>query len=523
MPPVALLQPLPPLDIIVVEMGTVKSSAIERMKSTYKKHGYPPRHKLYNKSAQIHHTSVQKHNGNTKNNNSENTKLIHLTPQQFQVLAYLFKSHNLNDSSTSAQKSSIRSMGTLQDISSTTRVLKFTTPPFKNTMEIPKTIILKIPNPFILHHSSFMFWHISSKATIYMTPLPRLKFITLDLFEQTIHLQKSTIRSMGTLQDISSTTRVLKFTTPPFKNTMEIPKTIILKIPNPFILHHSSFMFWHISSKATIYMTPLPRLKFITLDLFEQTIPLQDTQTKEKIFIVKLTGGLYVSDFSSTLPTYTLDLLTEVGMLNCAPMPTPMAHSFLLTIQGDQLNDEDASSYRRLIGRLIYLTNTRPDITFSINNATCPESRKSITGYSVYFGNSIISWKSKKQQTVSRSSSKVEYRALATATCELQWLTYVFQDLHISIVQLAIVYCDNRSAIQIASNQVFHEHTKHIEIDCHIVRDKISNGLLKLLPISTTQQATDLFTKPFAPATLKYLHTKLGMINIYSQFEGDEN
>ncbi|WVZ17541.1 hypothetical protein V8G54_010523 [Vigna mungo] len=266
---------------------------------------------------------------------------------------------------------------------------------------------------------------------------------------------------------------------------------------------------------------------------------------------------------------YTLDLVTEAGMLNCAPMPTPMAHSSRLTSEGDLLNDEDASSYRRLIGRLIYLTNTRPDITFSVNNlnqfvsvpttihqqaanrilrylkgspgndiflqtnsihqlkaysdsdwATCPESRKSITGYSIYFGNSIISSKSKKQQTVSRSSSEAEYRALANVTCEIQWLTYILQDLRISIVQPAIVYCDNRLAIQIATNQVFHERTKNIEIDCHIVREKINNGLLKLLPISTNEQAVDLFTKPLAPSTFKYLKSKLGMTDIYSQLEG---
>ncbi|XP_014496773.1 uncharacterized protein LOC106758354 [Vigna radiata var. radiata] len=254
------------------------------------------------------------------------------------------------------------------------------------------------------------------------------------------------------------------------------------------------------------------------------------------------------------------------------PMPTPMAHSSRLTSQGDLLNDEDASSYRRLIGLLIYLTNTRLDITFSVNNlsqfvsspitlhqqaahrilrylkgspgngillhnnntnqlkaysdsdwATCPESRKSITGYSIYFGNSIISWKSKKQQTVSKSSAEAEYRALATITCELQWLTYILHDLCILAVQPALIYCDNRSAIQIASNQVFHECNKHIEIDCHIVKDKLNDGLLKLLPISTTEQGANLFTKPLAPAVFKYLHSKLGMTNIYSQLKGDDN
>ena len=104
--------------------------------------------------------------------------------------------------------------------------------------------------------------------------------------------------------------------------------------------------------------------------------------------------------------------------------------------------------------------------------AGCQDSRKSTTGFLVYFGSSLVSWQSKKQSTVSRSSSEAEYRALASTTCELQWLTYLLQDFRITFIEPATLYCDNQSAIQIATNPVFHERTKHIEIDCHIVRHK---------------------------------------------------
>lgn len=85
------------------------------------------------------------------------------------------------------------------------------------------------------------------------------------------------------------------------------------------------------------------------------------------------------------------------------------------------------------------------------------------------------------------------YRALGAATCELQWILYLLKDLHVSLIKPPVRYCDNQSAIHIAANPVFHERTKHLEIDCHLVREKMQAGIMKLLPVSSKDQLADFF------------------------------
>jgi hypothetical protein len=121
-------------------------------------------------------------------------------------------------------------------------------------------------------------------------------------------------------------------------------------------------------------------------------------------------------------------------------------------------------------------------------------------------GNSLISWKAKKQSTVSRSSSESEYRALASTTCEIQWLDNLLRYLKIDYITPAYI----------AHNAVFHKRTKHIEIDCHVVREKLQNGLFKLLRIKSNHQLVDIFTKPLEPTPFECMLSKLGILNIYS-------
>lgn len=134
-------------------------------------------------------------------------------------------------------------------------------------------------------------------------------------------------------------------------------------------------------------------------------------------------------------------------------------------------------------------------------------SRRFISGYCFFLGNSLITWCSKKQTTIACSSSEAKY-----ATCELQWLQYILTDLQIECNKTPVLYCDSRSALHIAANPVFHERTKHLEIDCHVVREKLTNGVMKLLPLSSANQIADMFTKALLPQPFYHLLSKLRLL-----------
>ncbi|XP_047153119.1 uncharacterized mitochondrial protein AtMg00810-like [Vigna umbellata] len=260
---------------------------------------------------------------------------------------------------------------------------------------------------------------------------------------------------------------------------------------------------------------------------------------------------------------YALDILEETRMLGSKPCSTPFLSNTNSLYKTENYLD-NPSLYCRLIGKLLYLTNTRPNLCFTINFlsqimqeptihhyqalqhvlryikynpskgvffaadldtqikafcdsdwATCPNTRRSTIGFCIFLGSSLISWKSKKQSTISRSSTEVEYRALATIVCEIQWLRYLLQDFHIQSTATTSLYCDNNSARHIAHNQSFHERTKHIEPDCHVVREKIQAKLLCLLPIRSEKKLGDVFTKFPHRVRFRSIISKLELVSIH--------
>ncbi|KAK6120357.1 hypothetical protein DH2020_045895 [Rehmannia glutinosa] len=275
--------------------------------------------------------------------------------------------------------------------------------------------------------------------------------------------------------------------------------------------------------------------------------------------VARSSSGIFISQRK-----YALDILADSGMLGCRPTSFPMEQHLKLT-PDDGVLLSDPGSYRRLVGRLIYLTITRPDISFSVNMlsqfmhaprephyqaalhvlrylksspgngllfsstcdfqisaysdsdwASCPTTRRSTTGFIVKLGTSPISWRTKKQPVVSRSSAGAEYRAMACTTCELVWLKTLLLDLKVLHPQRILLYCDNQAAIYISRNPVFHERTKHIEIDCHYVREKFLSGLLMPKYIPARNQMADIFTKALGKDLFHHFVCKLGITNLHA-------
>jgi len=257
---------------------------------------------------------------------------------------------------------------------------------------------------------------------------------------------------------------------------------------------------------------------------------------------------------------YIVDLLQDANLLHSKSATTPLDSKLKLESNGKAL--DSPSHYQKLVGKLIYLTITRPDIAFAVslvsqhmhaptiqhlgmvkhilqylkgstgrdivmnNNghtnimgysdsdwAGNALDRRSTTGHCMFVGGNLVSWKSKKQNVVARSSAEVEYRAMTSATCELVWLKHLLTDLGCPCSITMTLYCDNQAAMHIASNPVFHERKKHIEVDCDYIRQQVQSKLIATHYVHTNDQLADKFTKVLLSTQFHQLLSKLGSIN----------
>uniref|UniRef100_A0A2N9EJL0 CCHC-type domain-containing protein n=1 Tax=Fagus sylvatica TaxID=28930 RepID=A0A2N9EJL0_FAGSY len=269
--------------------------------------------------------------------------------------------------------------------------------------------------------------------------------------------------------------------------------------------------------RALYGLKQAPRAWFAKFSSIVHQFGFSSSSHDTALFIRRSDKGLEVSSDSTgyylSQAKYASDLLSRAGLTDTKVVSTPLEMNARLTpLDGTPLSD--ATLYRQLVGSLVYLTVTRPDIAHAVHLVSqflsaphsthyaavlhilryikgtmfhglhfsahstldlCaysdadwagdPTDRRSTTGFCFFLGDSLISW---RNMGVTHSSPTV-------------------------------IHCDNHSAIQIAHNDVFHERTKHIEIDCHLVRHHLSAGILHLLPVSSSDQTADIFTKTFPP------------------------
>ncbi|KAL8145121.1 hypothetical protein AgCh_003364 [Apium graveolens] len=256
---------------------------------------------------------------------------------------------------------------------------------------------------------------------------------------------------------------------------------------------------------------------------------------------------------------YVMDMLKDFGMLSASPLKVPMdTHITLTPDKGELL--QDPHPYQRLLGKLIYLTITRPDLAFSVHNlaqymqkptnihmqaakrvlryllgtpeqgillastsvaqliaycdsdwASCPTTKKSTSGYCVLLGISPVLWKTKKQSVVARSTAEAEYRAMALTCCEVTWLSSLLKDMGLLDLPPTLIKSDNQAALSIAANPVLHERTKHIEIDCHFIIDKIVEGVVTTAHVPSHLQLADVLIKQLPIKQQNYLLRKLSV------------
>eukprot|EP00253_Pinus_taeda_P027659 PITA_27659 len=275
--------------------------------------------------------------------------------------------------------------------------------------------------------------------------------------------------------------------------------------------------------------------------------------------------GLEVwKDSSQTFLTqgkYARNLLERFRMEQCKTAATPLQQNLKLS-SDDGTKQVDATLYRQLVGSLIYLTTTRPDLAYSVSvlsqfmsrpldshwnagkfvlryiSGTCNygilytdssdvtlagysdsdwagnlDDHRSITGYAFSIGSGVISWCSRKQSTVALSSCEAEYQALCAATCEAIWLRRLLTDTGEGQKAATSIKTDNQSTIKLAYNPVFHKNTKHIDTQFHFVREKIQSKEICVDYHNTCDNLANIFTKPLGTIKFELIRGLLGVHN----------
>ncbi|GJV29335.1 hypothetical protein Tco_1385783 [Tanacetum coccineum] len=255
---------------------------------------------------------------------------------------------------------------------------------------------------------------------------------------------------------------------------------------------------------------------------------------------------------------YALESLKKYGFESCDPVDTPMVEKSKLD-EDKEGNAVDPSHYRGMIGTLLYLTASRPDLQFAIcmcaryqarptekhlnavkrifrylkgtvhrglwypkdssfaltafadaDHAGCQDTRRSTSGSIQLLGDRLVSWSSKRQKSAAISSTEAEYIALSGCCAQVLWMRSQLTDYGYGFNKIPM-YCDNKSAIALCCNNVQHSRSKHIDIRFHFIKEHVENGVIELYFVNTEYQLADIFTKALGRERIEFLINKLGM------------
>jgi hypothetical protein len=240
---------------------------------------------------------------------------------------------------------------------------------------------------------------------------------------------------------------------------------------------------------------------------------------------------------------YAEEILDRAGMMNCKPATTPVDTKAKVSAS-DGVPLQDQTFYRSIAGALQYLTITRPELAYAVQQACLhmhaprdvhwniikrilryvrgtpshgillrasssttltaytdadwagrPDTRRSTSGFCIFLGDALVSWSSKRQPVVSRSSAEAEYRGVANAAAECCWLRNLLAEVNVVVNKASIIFCDNVSTVYLSDNPVHHKMTKHVELDIHFVPERTALGQLRVLHVPTRHQYADIMTK----------------------------
>ncbi|KAJ4713234.1 Retrovirus-related Pol polyprotein from transposon TNT 1-94 [Melia azedarach] len=233
---------------------------------------------------------------------------------------------------------------------------------------------------------------------------------------------------------------------------------------------------------------------------------------------------------------YVIDLLKETGMLGCKVVGTPIEVNHKLeTLKGGLVNKENQfmhnpnEEHMKVVLRIIkYLKNSpgmgllftkvekiEVEVYTDADWAGSSLDRRSISGYCTFLGGNPVTWRSKKQSVVARSSAEAEFKSMALGICEVMWLKTILKELRVETSNPMKLYCDNKAAISITHNPVQHDRTKHVEIDRHFIKEKIEEGIICVPFVRSEDQLADVFTKGLPTQHFWKILSKLGIHDIF--------